>query len=72
MGNALLRFAVRWHARAESISKRAPSTTRWRALQQERELSTTRAIGARRNSGLFSPVCPNVFSCRREIGNVFG
>src|SRR5262249_22981525 len=28
MGNALVRFGVRQHARAESISKRAPSTTR--------------------------------------------
>jgi hypothetical protein len=28
MGSALVRFDVRQHARAESISKRAPSTTR--------------------------------------------
>jgi len=31
---------------------------------------TTRAIGARGNSGPFSRVCPNVFSCTRGIGNV--
>jgi hypothetical protein len=71
IGTALVGFGVRQQAWRDPISKRAPSTTR-RCPPARTRLGTMRAIGARRNFGLFSTMCPKVFSCTCEIGSVFG
>ena len=67
--SALVGFGVRQHERRESISKRAPSTTRWRPPARTR-LGTTRASGARRNSDSFHE-CAQTFLAARAKSAMF-
>jgi hypothetical protein len=62
-------FSERFDAVVVSHLQAASRLARW-LMRNEQNADDVRAIGARSNSGLFSRVCPDVFSCTCGIGNV--
>jgi hypothetical protein len=69
-GTAALSIAAAWIGTRDAVLQLI-TVEPFRISGAKDLASTTRAINSRRNSGLFSAVCPNVFRCTCEIGNVF-